>query len=186
MGSWSEPALPGVPAISGDYREDDTYNRQRAGCPEALSSGLDPTQQDLNTSTPHAKGGHLMDETRIFELGHLQLDVVKAARALVADWDANRPTHGGALRLAVAALPPDTGLSAEVTPRTGHLAGKIQTVEDLVQAYVHGALDAETDKLILDNDNVTLYKGDETVFEMHPEELLRALLDDAGLPWDSP
>lgn len=61
---------------------------------------------------------------------------------------------------------------------------KIHTVEDLIEAYVHENLNSETNKLVLDNDQIVVYKDGERVFETNPHDLLRDLLDDAGLPWE--
>ncbi|HEY6019329.1 MAG TPA: hypothetical protein VIY48_05320 [Candidatus Paceibacterota bacterium] len=61
---------------------------------------------------------------------------------------------------------------------------KIHTVEDLIEAYVHENLNSETNKLVLDNDQIVVYKDGKRVFETNPHDLLRDLLDDAGLPWE--
>lgn len=58
----------------------------------------------------------------------------------------------------------------------------IRTVENLIEAYVRGNVVAP---LLLDNDNVSVDGRDgRLAFEMHPEVLLRALLDEAGIPWE--
>jgi hypothetical protein len=72
------------------------------------------------------------------------------------------------------------GRSAEANKEGG--GGVIKTIEDLVEAYVRGDV---TDPLILDNDHVSVNgRNGQVAFVSDPWALLRALLDDAGIPWD--
>ncbi len=55
------------------------------------------------------------------------------------------------------------------------------TLAELKAAYGKGDL---TEPLILDNDHAAVYDTNaDAVFELHPEELLRAALDLLGIPW---
>lgn len=56
-----------------------------------------------------------------------------------------------------------------------------ETLADLVAAVREGKVTAP---LRLDNDNASVYEGDEKVFEMHPAELLEQALDLLQVRWE--
>jgi hypothetical protein len=69
---------------------------------------------------------------------------------------------------------------------------KYKSLAELKQVIDSGELKLSGgyDKLMLDNDNTSLYVGDhdspdvERVFEMHPNQLLEEALTLLGIPWD--
>lgn len=65
------------------------------------------------------------------------------------------------------------------------------TLEQLRDAYVSGGLDRETSVLWIDNDVTSVQcpvagstDDYETIFEMHPDDLLEQALDLLGIPRD--
>ncbi len=64
---------------------------------------------------------------------------------------------------------------------------RLTTVQELIKACSDGQFDGP---LVLDNDTTDAYVdpgGDSDllcVFSMHPDSLLRALLDHVGIPWE--
>lgn len=56
---------------------------------------------------------------------------------------------------------------------------KYATLAELRAAYTRGEL---TDPITLDNDNTTVYDGDEKVYEAHPDQVLEDALDLLGIP----
>lgn len=59
------------------------------------------------------------------------------------------------------------------------------TLTELVQAHRGGTLRSGELVLVLDNDSCSAWDGDgQQAFEMHPDELLRAALDQLGIAWE--
>jgi hypothetical protein len=54
-------------------------------------------------------------------------------------------------------------------------------LQELAAAYQAGTVTAP---LMLDNDQTTVYQGDDEVFEMHPADLIEQALTLLGIPWE--
>lgn len=58
------------------------------------------------------------------------------------------------------------------------------TLEELIAAYKSGEL-TEVAALVIDNDHTAVYDDDaNTLFEMHPADLLEQALTLLGIPWE--
>lgn len=58
------------------------------------------------------------------------------------------------------------------------------TLEELIAAYKSGEL-TEVAALVIDNDHTAVYDEDaNTLFEMHPVDLLEQALTLLGIPWE--
>lgn len=60
---------------------------------------------------------------------------------------------------------------------------KFRTLDALIEAYDEGSLSRD-DRLVVDNDSVSLWHNGECVFERHPSELLEDALTALRLPWE--
>lgn len=60
-----------------------------------------------------------------------------------------------------------------------------KTLTEVVAAFKSGELGETTESFAwLDNDDVSIYKGDEKVYQTHPYQLLEDALDLLGIPWE--
>lgn len=58
-------------------------------------------------------------------------------------------------------------------------------LQQVMDAFANGALNAHEHCMIIDNDEVFLYDGDERVFDADPDDVMFEALDLLGIPSES-